>query len=348
MYSISRLDCINRCIYEAYRTYVLDERGDKNIYTVLGSTIHECLENIVAGNATEADLLPAMEKDLENVGLFGLEFPKDQKGEDSIRINWIKDMTHFCKTYKSPKKKKLKAEEEIHYVTPKGYELVGYIDLIWEHDKKVVDIYDYKTSAMYTKDGMKEHGRQLVLYGLALEAQGYIVRSINWIFTKYVNVTYTGYKTVKSKNQTVINKCIERRKITKELEQPIITHLTELGFDDIDIELKVDDFKKTGIIPQELEAAFSIQPCVVKYDFSEENKTECIEYIESTIEYWESLPEESKCNSHREFTRTQKNGKIVNDIYYCTSLCPHKKNCSYFSDFMDKLEIQNTDIEDLF
>ena len=100
MYSISRLDCINRCIYEAYRTYVLDERGDKNIYTVLGSTIHECLENIVAGNATEADLLPAMENDLENVGLFGLEFPKDQKGEDSIRINWIKDMTHFCKTYK--------------------------------------------------------------------------------------------------------------------------------------------------------------------------------------------------------------------------------------------------------
>jgi hypothetical protein len=87
VYSISRLDCINRCIYEAYRTYVLHERGDKNIYTVLGSTIHECLENIVKGEATEEDLLPAMEKDLENVSLFGLEFPKDMKGEDSIRVN---------------------------------------------------------------------------------------------------------------------------------------------------------------------------------------------------------------------------------------------------------------------
>ena len=349
VYSISRLDCINRCTFEAYRTYVVGERGANNIYTVLGSTIHECLENIVKGEATEKDLLPAMEKDLENVTLFGLEFPKDMKSEDSIRTNWIDDMTHFCKSYVSPKRKKLKAEELVTYTTPKGYKLQGYIDLIWEQANNIVGVYDYKTSAMYNKEGMKEHGRQLVLYGLALEAQGYTVRSINWIFTKYVDVTYEGYKTVKSKSKTEITKSIERRKITKELEAPIIQDLKELGLDDIDIELKLDDFKNTGIIPEEVRNNYKIRPCVVEYEFSDNTKAECIDYIENTIESWEALSEEDKSNMHREFTRTQKNGKVVNDIYYCSCLCPHKANCPYFNDFMVQLNTSdNSDIEDLF
>lgn len=347
IYSISRLDTINRCMYEAYRTYVLNERGSENIYTILGSGIHECLENIVKGAATEADLITAMQDDLENVSLCGYEFPKDMKGEDTIRENWIVDMTHFCNNYKSPKKKGLKAETQVMYTSPKGYKLQGYVDLIWEHENNLVDIFDYKTSSMYTKDGIKEHGRQLMLYALALEQQGYVVRSISWMFAKYVDVSYIGYKTSKSKEKTQLTKTIERRKIGKELSEPITTELKDRGYDELDIELIIDKLCTTNLIPEEVEDVFKVRPCVVEFPLSEENRQDCIDYIESTIEMWESVPDLNKSMNHRNFTRTQKNGKVVNDIYYCTSLCPHNKECPYLSDFMDQLN-KSSDVDDLF
>jgi len=346
VYSISRLDTINRCLYEAYRTYVLDDRGDKNVYTILGSSIHECLENIVNNKASEADLLPAMQSELETLDMLGLEFPKDIKGGNSIRTNWISNMTHFCTNYKSPKKDNLKAEELVTYITPKGYFMQGYVDLIWIHDN-FVDIYDYKTSSFYSKTELKEHGRQLIFYGLALESQGYKVRSINWIFTKYVNVTYWGYKTIKSKEKTEVHKTIERRKISSELSGPISNILKELGYDELDIELIIDNFKETNILPKQVSSQFKIKPCVEEYVFSEESKAECLDYIEKTIESWETYPNDYKINTHRNFTKVQKNGKTVNDIYYCTSLCPHKKTCPYLSDFIDQLDRQENE-DDLF
>ena len=343
IYSISRLDAINRCLYEAYRTYVLEERGDKNVYTILGSRIHECLEDIVNKKATEKELLPAMRLELETLDLLNLEFPKDIQGGNSIQSNWIANMTHFCSTYKSPRKRHLKAEELVTYTTPKGYSLQGYVDLIWLGKDNNIKIYDYKTSSLYSKKELQEHGRQLVFYGLALEAQGYKIKSINWIFTKYVNVSYLGYKTTKSKTKTLINKTIERRKITNELSTPIYNTLKELGYDEFDIDLILDDFKKTSIIPKEVAEHFKIKPSVIEYDFTEKTKRECLEYIENTIEAWESYSKEEKINNHRIFTKIQKNGKVVNGTY----LCPHKKTCPYISDFMDQLERQENE-DDLF
>lgn len=349
IYSISRIDSINRCLYEAYRTYKLGERGEENIYTVLGSSIHNTLEAIVNGEATEADLLPAMNKDLEDLELFGLEFPKDSKGEDSIRNGWIADMKHFCNTYKSPKKSGLKTEELVIYKTPKGYYLQGYIDLQWEHGG-VVDIYDYKTSSLYSKADMKDHGRQLILYALAKEQEGVTVNSINWLFTKYVEVIYQGYKTAKSKEKTEIHKNIERRKVGKEMTDVIMRDLQEVGFDDFDIDLITDKLCETNTfdcLPEQIRSNYKMRPCVVKYELTDEVKQECIDYIESTIEMWESKTDEELSRNHKPFTRTQKNGKEVSDIFFDTCLCPHRKNCPYLSDFLETMQKDDEEDEDV-
>ena len=350
IYSISRIDSIHRCLYEAYRTYKLGERGEENIYTILGSSIHDTLESIVNGEATEKDLLPAMNKDLENLGLFGLEFPKDSKGEDSIRNGWIADMTHFCNHYRSPKKNGLKTEELVIYQTPKGYYLQGYIDLQWEHGG-VVDIYDYKTSSLYSKTDMKEHGRQLVLYMLSKEQEGAIVNSVNWIFTKYVEVIYQGYKTVKSKEKTEIHKNIERRKIGKEMTDAVTRDLKEAGFDDFDIDLITDKLCESNTfdcLPDQIRRNYVIRPCVIKYELTDEIKQECIEYIENTIEMWESKDDKELSKEHKPLTRIQKNGKIVPDIFYDTCLCPHRKNCPYLSDFLETMQNDEEDEDTIF
>ena len=199
-YSISRLDTINHCLYEAYRTYRLHDRGRDNVYTSLGSAVHDVLEGITNGENTEDDLLPAVYKELDDLDLIGLEFPKDRNGGDSIRQGWIADMEHFCKTYKAPKGN-LIAEELFVYKTPKGRYLIGYIDLQKVHDDGTVDIYDYKTSSMYSKADMQSHGRQLVTYLLGKEQEGKKIKRVAWIFLKYAEVKFIGKKTIKSKSR---------------------------------------------------------------------------------------------------------------------------------------------------
>lgn len=350
VYSISRLNCINNCLYEAYKTYKLEEKGDENIYGVLGSCTHRVLEDIVNDKATEADLLPAMQEELNNLDLFGIEFPKDFKGENSVRDGWIADMTHFCNTYKSPKKKGLKTEEQVIYRTPKGYYLQGFIDLQWHHNG-IVDIYDYKTSSLYKGAELKEKAMQLVLYALALQQAGYKVNSVNWIFLKYIEVIYQGYKTAKSKERTEIHKNIERRKISAEMSDIIMRDLLENGFDELDADFILEKFQESNSfdsLPEQIRGNYKMIPCVIEYELTDEAIQECIDYIETTIEKWESMSDEELQKSHREFTRTQKNGKVVQDTYYCGVLCPHRKNCYHFSDYLQQQQTEEESEDDLF
>ena len=180
---------------------------------MLGTKVHDVLEAIVNGEATEADLLPAVHEELENVDMLGIDFPGD-----NIRFNWISDMYHFCATYKSPKNNgDLHTEELFIYESPKGNVLQGYIDLYRENKDGSISIYDYKTSSLYKGDDFKNHGRQLVLYALGMEQAGYKVKSVAWIFLKYVEIQFMGKKTVKSKEKTLLTKIVERKKVAQDL-----------------------------------------------------------------------------------------------------------------------------------
>lgn len=347
VYSISRLDSINECIYQAYQTYRLDDRGDNNVWALCGGRIHQVLENIVNGTATEADLLPAMQEELHDLELFDLDFPKDSKGGTAIRDGWIANMEHFCKTYKSPRGKNLQTELEVHYVSPHENKLIGYIDLLKTNKDGSVEIYDYKTSSMYKGDDLLKHGRQLVLYSLALKQHGYNVRSTSWIFLKYISVTYMGYKTVKSKEKTELTKTIERRKLVKELETSIRKELEEQNCSDIEIDFLMEDALKDNVIPTQVAHLYKIRPCVVTYEITDELEKECNEYIDQTIEQWEDLSDEECQKLHRPFTKKQKNGKEVPDIFPCLSICSHFKRCPHIQDYLETMENAESD-EDLF
>lgn len=348
VYSISRIDCINECLYQAYHTYRLDNRGDDNVWGICGGTIHEVLENIVKGTATESDLLPALEFELRTLDSLGVDFPKDARGGTAIRDGWIGNITDFCHNYKSPRGKNLQAEVEVHYITPNNNNLIGYIDLLWTKSDKTVEIFDYKTSSLYKGDDLIKHGRQLVLYQLALEQMGYTVKAASWIFLKYVAVSYLGYKKSNSKEKTELTKVVERRKIVSELESSIRTELAEQNCSDVEIDFLMEDALKTNTIPTQVSHLYTIKPYVMPYEITEEVKQECIDYIDSTIKMWEALSDEDCQKSHREFTRTQKNGKVVNDIYSCLAICPHKNRCPFIQDFLVQEQVGGTSEEDLF
>ena len=352
IYSISRLDCINRCLAEAYETYRNNNRGDSNIYALCGSKVHEVLEGIVNGEKNEKDLYPAVVAELEEAEMLGYEFPKMADGRDGIRDKWVKDMEHFCHTYNSPSSKDLTTEELFIYKTPKGNVLQGFIDLQRRNIDGSIDIYDYKTSSLYTGSNIKEHGRQLVVYQLGLEQAGETVRSVSWIFLKYVEIKFMGKKTVKSKEKTEISKVVERCKIGSEMAKYVEQVMTEQGFDDIDIDVTLNEFKQTNLfsaLPESVRREFRMIPYVCKYEVTDEIKKECEEYIDNTIEIWESLGDDEKNYPPLKFTKIQKNGKEVSDIFYCTKLCSHGKTCTYLHDYLDKLDNGTEDeYSDLF
>ena len=347
IYSISRLDTINRCLYEAYLTYVLKRKGSPNIYGCLGSRIHSILEGITNGTNTEADLLPAMYEEFNDMDMLGIEFPKSRDGKDTIRNNWIANMKNFCMEYRAPKGN-LKAEELFIYKTPKGRYLQGYIDLQKINSDGSISIYDYKTSSMYKGNDIKEHGRQLVTYALAKEQEGFAVKSASWIFLKYVTARFVGKKTARSKKETEIIKEIERRNVGEELAPYIEGSLLAAGYDEVDIEMMLDGVRKNNSLqglPEEVTGKYRISPYVLAADLSDEAKQECIDYIDSTIDMWESLTDESEYTP-RKFTKIQRSGKEVRETFFCTSLCGHFKECKYIHEYLDSLTDEKED--DLF
>lgn len=352
VYSISRLDAINNCLYASYFTYVLHDRGKDNVYSALGSATHECLEEIVNGIKTEEDLIKAVDFELENIEILGLEFPKDRNGEDTIKDNWVADMKHFCETYSAPKNEKLKTEELFLYQAPNGKWLQGFIDLQRINADGSIDIYDYKTSSMYKGEELKKHQRQLILYALGKEQQdGCTINSVNWNFLKYANVEFLGFKTVKSKNKTEITKVIERRKIGSEMAKFVERDLADNGFDEVDIDVILHELRQTNkfdCLPDCIRDNYKIKPCIVSGELTQETRQECIEYIENTIGLWEFLNENRKSDfPPRKFTKTNKQGIEKPDYFFCVNLCSHFDKCEYIQEYLDTLQ-EDDDEEDLF
>ena len=80
----------------------------------------------------------------------------------------------------------------------------GYIDLIRlvDREKKIIEVYDWKTSSQFSDKDLLHHGRQLVFYTLALEHMGYTARKAAWIMLKYVSVTSMGRARKSNKKKT--------------------------------------------------------------------------------------------------------------------------------------------------
>ena len=339
VYSISRINCIDQCLYQAYNTYVLGKRGMNNVYGVLGSKIHEVLEAIMNGESTEEELIPALNEELNDLEMLSLSFPKDMRGRDTIRINWINDMTHFCNNFRKPKGV-FTTEELVLYKLNDDRYIQGYIDLIRHNDDGTISIFDWKTSSKFSKADLLHHGRQLVLYALAKEAEGYKVRDVAWYMLKYVKISYIGKKRIDSAKDSLITKVVNRGKIIEELKTKLEADLYNLGWDDIDVEILIDlaqDKNSLEDFPEEIISKYKIEPYIQNYDLTDELKRECLEYINSRADLFESLnPEDPNEFPPLNFTRINAKGKRVDDTFFCGALCSHRNTCRHFLDYKAK------------
>lgn len=316
IYSISRLNTVDECGYEYWQTYINHQKGVDNIYSFLGSRIHKCLENLQ--NGINVDLSYEVKSMIDEAKFLDINFPSE-----SIGNKWENDMLSFASHYQKPIYDKVETEK-LFLVELDGHYLEGIIDLLIYNDDGTVSIRDYKTSSKFTNSNLEEKGRQLILYGLAMEQLGYKVKDVAWEMLKYVEITY---KLKNGKTKSVI---AERGYVIDKLKSDIKRELKKL---DIGNEKQTEELLQKAIekntfdiLPKQIKEKYNIKDYIYYYDFTEERKRETRAFIDAKIGDIENFKDDKEWWEAKEITPYTS--------FYCKNLCNHRDKCEYLQDFL--------------
>ena len=336
IYSISRLNTIDQCPYQAYLNYIKGEIQNPNVWACLGGKVHDALQTCVDTGCDEEIIQKAIQEEIENMDMLGIEFPLDRNGNPTIRNNWLANMKAFASAFKTPSGK-FETEQLILYPINDHAYMQGYIDLIKHNTDGSISIIDWKTSGQFNKEHLIVAGRQLILYGLAKQAEGYEIKKLSWVMMKYCVTTWT------MKNGKQKEKISEWRNFVKDLYSVLEKKLDDMGFEEIDIDCMLSESLKNNSIdnlPEEIKSQFTTKIYVRDYPFTEENIEETLTYIKDRIKQYEENGSDEKnyppCD-------------IKKSSYFCAALCGYKKKCKYYQDYLAQQELGGSkDEEDLF
>lgn len=332
--SISRLNTIDNCPYEAYLNYVLHRKGQDNVYTFLGDAFHNELQSIMDGKSVAAILPNTLEQAMHDIELLGLDFPKDSQGGSSIRDAWLADMKHFCETFVPPKGRFSTEDFCLLKVTDDLY-LQGYIDLTQYHDDGSVSIWDWKTSSKFQKKDLLHYGRQPVLYAMAMEQKGVPVKHIGWIMLKYVEVSFFGKARANAKRDTAITKVVNRGKLVKELAPFLRADMLDDGMSQFEVDLLLEravEENNINLLPEKIVSHYYIKPYVQKYPLTDEVQQEALEYVKQQSAKLLGYGDQEMNYPHRDFFKWGRGGQQKEDTWYCNCLCGYREQCKYIKE----------------
>ena len=328
IYSISKLNTMDECLWSYWLTYMEHLPSKENIYTFAGTKIHSCLERIQ--NGEKIDFRKEFQEMLEDAQILGIDFPSE-----NIKTKWVKNIKCFIEGYNRPDYKKFETEK-LFLIKIHDYYIQGIIDLLIYNDDGTVSIIDYKTSSKFSNSELKSKGRQLVLYGMAMEQLGYKVKSIAWNMLKYCKISYP------LKNGKIRETIAERGYVLEKLKNDIIKEMKNFP--------EYDDFTAEGMIaqacednsfdglPLKIKEKYRIEDYIAEYDFSEENKKDLEDFVKAKVGDIEQFSGEKEWWEPKELTPY--------NTFFCENLCSFSDNCEYYQEFKEILEASKEDKED--
>ena len=318
IYSISRLNAVDECGYSYWLTYHEHIPSNENIYGFAGTRVHKCLEDIQ--NGLKVDFPKEVENIFNEADFLDLKFPTE-----NIGTKWKNDIRCFARDYKAPKYNKVETEKLFLYELNGKY-LQGIIDLLIYNEDGSVSIRDYKTSSKFTNSDLEEKGRQLILYGLAMEQLGFQVKDLAWEFLKYVDISYT------LKNGNIRTTTAERGYVIEKLKSDIQKELKALKqYSDLEIEVMLETAVEENSfehLPKSIRDKYTIKDCVMYYDFSEANKKETKAFIKAKIDEIENFVDTESWWEPKEI-----NG---GSEFFCTNLCGFSDRCEAYQDYIER------------
>lgn len=319
-YSISRLNTVDECPLEYWKTYVEHLPSKDNIYSFTGTKIHSCLESFQ--NGINIDFPKEVDNMLVEAKTLDILFPNEK-----IENSWVKNIRTFAKDYVKPNYKKVETEKKFIFELD-GIYLQGIIDLVIYNDDGTVSIVDYKTSSKFSNADLESKGRQLILYGLAMEQMGYKVKDLAWNMLKYNEVSY------KLKNGNTRTTIAERGFLLEKLKSDITKRLKSTKqYSDIEIEMMVEEAITNNSfdnLPKEIKDSYDIYDYILYYDFSIDRKLETENFIRAKVGDIENFKDREEWWEPREITPYTS--------FYCQYLCGHRQTCEAFAEFQARQE----------
>ena len=185
IWSFSKLSSYHNCAYAWYLTYVLHEKGEDNVYGVLGNSIHDCLESMCKDEMTIEEAKEKFKQDYDMCKFLGMNFPTE-----NTEKKYIYDIEHAFDYFEKPKGR-LEEERYIEFEI-ENKKFRGYVDLIiFNDEEKTIQVLDWKSSSRFSKRDLESHKVfQLILYSMYLEKEYPDYKILNPVFymLKYARV----------------------------------------------------------------------------------------------------------------------------------------------------------------
>lgn len=156
-YSYSRLDTFHTCRRLFYYQYIKGIRSADNLYSFLGTIVHNITEELIQGEVDNATAVEDFLQGVNDVDLMGFEWVSE-----NMRDKYRDCIRHFFETFDPSPYKGAEIEREFRFdlcdVT-----FHGFIDCIVETENEII-IEDFKSSSLYRGKDLQDHARQLYIY----------------------------------------------------------------------------------------------------------------------------------------------------------------------------------------
>lgn len=162
LFSFSKIDTFHNCARNYYYTYILNQRGSDNIYSFLGTTAHNLVEQLYKKEINRDRAIEEFLKAVDEADLLGLEWLSD-----NTKTKYVECIVHFFENFE-PINNDTIVIEEYFEVPICGITMRGYIDMYYIQDNTLY-IIDFKTSSKFDKKTILHKKIQLFLYAYALK-----------------------------------------------------------------------------------------------------------------------------------------------------------------------------------
>lgn len=199
VYSFSRIESFNGCPYGFYLTYIKKHEGEDNIYSYLGSEIHEILEALQVGKLQKEDAITIFEEKAQDAFILGYEFMSP-----NVERKYVDNILNYLENFKPIECEDFGIEKEF-LIEIEGVKIRGFIDFFYVNKDGKVVVVDYKSSSKFSAKELPSKTRQLILYGIALEKEGMEVEKVGFDMLKYYSKPWRGKEVLKERCDTPID-----------------------------------------------------------------------------------------------------------------------------------------------